>query len=132
MKDIAELLQTADWKSEKHVPVIECPDEVVKGEFFEVTAGVGKEVAHPNTTAHHISWIALYFLPEGGKFPFQIGKVDFTAHGASTEGADTSGVYTHHSATVSFKTDQPGTIYALSLCNIHGLWKDARELKIRS
>ena len=131
MKDMAELLQTADWKAEKHAPVIDCPAEVTKGEFFQVTVGVGKEIAHPNTTAHHISWIALYFLPEGEKFPFQIGRADFTAHGASVQGADTSGVYTHHAATVSFKTDKPGTIYAESLCNIHGLWKNARELKVK-
>ena len=29
MTTIGELHQTADWKSEKHVPVIECPDAVL-------------------------------------------------------------------------------------------------------
>jgi len=28
MVKASELYQSADWKSEKHVPVIECPDEV--------------------------------------------------------------------------------------------------------
>ncbi|MBC7238051.1 MAG: Neelaredoxin, partial [Chloroflexi bacterium] len=61
-------IQHADWKTEKHVPVIECPDTVKAGEFFEVTVSIGKEVAHPNTTEHHIAWITLYYQPEGDKF----------------------------------------------------------------
>lgn len=131
MKDFAELLQTADWKAEKHVPVIECADVTDKGAAVEVKVSIGKEIAHPNTTAHHISWIEVFFLPEGEKFPYQIGKAEFSAHGASAQGADTSGVYSHPAATISFKTDKPGTIYAASYCNIHGLWKNAKELKIK-
>lgn len=33
MKAIGELYQTADWKKEKHAPVIDCADEVKAGEF---------------------------------------------------------------------------------------------------
>jgi len=131
MKDFQELLQTADWKAEKHVPVIDCPDVVTKGELFKVTASIGKEIAHPNKTEHHISWIALYFLADDEKFPYQIGRADFLSHGASAKGPDTSGVYTHHEVTISFKTEKPGTIYAESLCNIHGLWKNAKPLAVK-
>lgn len=130
MDNFKELFQSADWKAEKHVPVIEAPDEVKKGEFFKVTASVGKEIAHPNKTEHHISWIVLYFYPQGEKFPYQIGKAEFCAHGASVQGPDTSSVYTHHEAVLSFKTDKPGIIYAASYCNIHGLWQNSKELKI--
>ncbi|MEW5894405.1 MAG: class II SORL domain-containing protein [Candidatus Omnitrophota bacterium] len=131
MKDFNELLQTADWKVEKHVPVIDCPDEVMKGQFFSVSATIGKEIAHPNTTAHHIVWMQIYFLGEGDKFPYEIGYTNFSAHGASVQGADTSGIYTHHEMAISFKTDRPGTIYALSYCNIHGLWKNAKEIRVK-
>jgi superoxide reductase len=31
MKQFGELFQTADWKAEKHVPVIECLDQVKAG-----------------------------------------------------------------------------------------------------
>ena len=65
MEKIGDLIQAADWKAEKHVPVIECADEVKADEVFEVTVTIGKEVAHPNTTEHHISWMSLYFHPEG-------------------------------------------------------------------
>lgn len=131
MKDFAELFKSADWKSEKHAPVIECPDKIAAGEVVNITASVGKEIVHPNTTAHFISWIELYFLPEGGQFPYQIGRADFSAHGASAEGADSSGVYTEPFIAIRFKTEKPGTIYATSYCNIHGLWKSAKEITVK-
>ena len=130
MVQLNETYQSADWKKEKHAPVIDAPDKVKKGEFFKVTASVGKEIAHPNKTEHHISWIALYFLPEAEKFPYEIGKCEFSAHGASVNGPDTSTVYTHPEVAVKFKTDKPGTLMASSYCNIHGLWENAKSLGI--
>jgi superoxide reductase len=130
MADLKDLLQSADWKAEKHVPVIEAQDTAKKGELFKVTVSVGKGIPHPNKTEHHISWIAVYFQPQGEKFPYQIGKSEFPAHGSSINGPDTSSVYTHPETTVSFKTDKPGVIYAASYCNIHGLWQSSKELKV--
>jgi len=131
MAELKDLLQSADWKTEKHVPVIEAPETVKKGEMFKVTVSVGKEVAHPNQTQHHIRWICLYFRPKDEKFPIQLGEFAFTAHGESIQGPDTSGVYSHPEASVSFKTDKSGTIYAISYCNIHGLWQSSAELKVK-
>jgi superoxide reductase len=127
---IGELVQESDWKTEKHVPAIDSPDVVKKDEFFEVAASVGKEIAHPNTTAHHISWIFLYFLPEGEKFPYQIAMCEFNSHGASVQGPGTSTVYTHHKMKASMKTSKPGLLFAVSLCNIHGLWQYSKQIKI--
>jgi superoxide reductase len=130
MKQFGELFQTADWKTEKHVPVIDCPDQVKAGELFPVKVTLGKEIAHPNTTDHHIRWISVYFHPEGEKFPYQVGNFEFTAHGESVEGPDQSSVYTHHEVSMSMKTGKPGVIYATALCNIHGLWRSEKEIKI--
>jgi superoxide reductase len=130
MKQFTELYQTADWKTEKHVPVIECPDRVKAGELFPVKVTLGKEIAHPNTTAHHIRWISVYFHPEGEKFAYQIGHFEFSAHGESTQGPDTSSIYTHHEASTSMRTSKPGILYATALCNIHGLWQSAKEIKV--
>ena len=127
---VGELVQESDWKVEKHVPVVDCIDVVKKEEFFEVTASIGKEVAHPNTTAHHIAWISLYFLPEGEKFPYQIARCEFSAHGASVQGPDTSTVYTNHKVKAWMKTGKPGTIFAVSLCNIHGLWQYSKQIEV--
>jgi superoxide reductase len=130
MKQFGELFQAADWKTEKHVPVIDCPDQVKAGEFFPVKVTLGKEVAHPNTTEHHIRWISVYFHPESEKSPYQIGHFEFSAHGESVQGPDKSSIYTHHEVSVSMKTSKPGVIYAAALCNIHGLWQSQKEIKV--
>jgi superoxide reductase len=130
MVQIGELHQTADWKSEKHVPVIECPDTVSAEKTFDVKVSLGKEVAHPNTTEHHIRWIQLYFKPEADKFAYQVGNFEFSAHGESTEGPDTGPVYTSHSATATLKISKSGTLVATAFCNIHGLWENTKSVKV--
>ncbi len=130
-KSVGDILQTEDWKKEKHVPVIDCPDSVKSGETFQITVSVGKEVSHPNTTEHHIRWMQVFFLPEGGKHAYQLANVEFTAHGESVEGTDKGPAYTHHSGTISAKLSKPGTIYAMSLCNIHGLWENSKPIKVK-
>ena len=130
MKEIKELFQSADWKQEKHVPAIELPETVKKDEPIRVNVTVGKEISHPNTTEHHIDLIEIYFLPEGEKFPQTIGKFEFSAHGASTEGPNTSSIYSQPEILTTLKTGKPGTILAASYCNIHGLWSSSAELKL--
>jgi len=127
---IGDLYQTADWKTEKHVPVIEGPDTVKKGEKTAVSVSVGKEIPHPNKTEHHIRWIELYFHPEGEKFPVQVGKSEFTTHGESTQGPDTSSIYSNPDAVFSFKTEKSGTLVAASYCNIHGLWQSSKKINV--
>ena len=129
MARLGDYIQTADWKKEKHVPVIDCPDTVKAGEPFEVRATVGKEIAHPNTTEHHIRWIRLFFQPEGGK-TFQIGNFEFSAHGESPDGPNTGPIYTNSQVTATIKITKPGVIYAISYCNIHGLWESYKEIKL--
>ena len=131
MTELSERIQKADWRKEKHVPVIECPDQVKADEIFEVKVGIGKEVAHPNTTEHHISWITLYFHPEGEKFSHQVGHFEFSAHGESTAGPNQGPVYTHHAVTTFLKVSRPGTLHALALCNIHGLWESSKEISVK-
>ena len=130
MKQFGELLQTADWKKEKHVPVIDFPEQVKADELFSVKVSIGKNIAHPNTTEHHIRWISVYFLPEDEKFTYQIGHFEFSAHGESTKGANQGPVYTNHEVTISLKTSKSGVIYATALCNIHGLWQSEKLLRI--
>jgi superoxide reductase len=131
MAKVADLVQTADWKSEKHVPVIDCPESVSADEMYDVTISLGKEVAHPNTTEHHIRWIQLFFKPEGGTFAYQVGNFEFTAHGESVDGPYTGPVYTNHSLVIAMKTTKPGELVAVSLCNIHGLWEYTKALRLK-
>ena len=127
---IAEHIGKADWKTEKHMPVIECADNVKADQPFDVKLSVGKEIPHPNTTAHHIRWINLYFQPEGEKFLCHVGRVEFAAHGEGAQGVDTGSAYTNPTATLSMKAKKAGTLHAVSLCNIHGLWEGEKKITV--
>jgi len=122
---LGEKIQSADWKSEKHVPVISLPDEVSAGVPFQVKVRVGAEIAHPNTLEHHIKWIDVYFQPEGDKFVYQVGHFEFAAHGESKDSLVTSPM-----AICEMQVTGSGTLTALSLCNLHGLWESSLTLNV--
>lgn len=125
-----DLIQSADWKAEKHIPVIEAPDTVKAGEKCSITVSVGKEIAHPNTTEHHIRWIKLFFKPDNGKFAYELGLFEFNAHGESTEGANKGPVYTEPSVQAMIKLNGSGTLHATAYCNIHGLWEYSKTVTV--
>jgi superoxide reductase len=127
---MANYTQSADFKTEKHVPVIEAPEKVNAGEAFAVKVSVGKEVSHPNTTEHFIESITLYFKPDDGKFAVEIGRADFSAHGASAEGPNKGCAFTEPAALFSVKLNASGTLTAMSYCNIHGLWESSVKVSI--
>ena len=120
---IGAKIQSADWKAEKHVPVIDCPDTVPAGEPVKITVTVGKEIAHPNTIEHHINWIEVYYNPEGDKFVYDVGRFEFNVHGE----ADAA---TAPTATITVTLNKPGTLQAVSHCNIHGLWESEKAIKV--
>jgi len=128
MAELKELLQKDDWKNEKHVPVL----GVRKWEkgMVEIEATVGKEIPHPNKTEHHIEYIKILFLPDGEKFPYLVGDHEFSAHGASVKGPDTSTIYCEPHVIALFKTEKSGTVLAESYCNIHGLWTNEIRLDL--
>ena len=119
---------TVDAAKEKHVPVIEVVGDKKKGEWIKLNIQIGKEIGHPNTTAHHIRWLKVIFLPDGEKYSYELAKSEFNSHGESIEGPDKSTIYTHPQVTITFKTDKPGKIIAFSYCNIHGLWQNTMIL----
>jgi len=123
-------IQEADWKAEKHVPVIECAEQVKADEVFEIKVSVGKEIPHPNTTEHHIRWISVYFHPEGDRFTYDVGHFEFNAHGEAVAGANQGPAYTHPAVVASLKVNKPGTLHAVAFCNIHGLWESSKEIKL--
>ncbi|NLW85867.1 MAG: Neelaredoxin [Planctomycetes bacterium] len=125
-----QAIQEADWTKEKHVPIIECPDEVTKDEFFDVTVTLGRAIAHPNTTEHHIRWMDLYYQGQDEKFIFQIARFEFCAHGESVAGPNEGPAHTHHEGCTKMKASKSGTLFALAYCNIHGLWEGAKDIKV--
>lgn len=123
MKSLGQYLQSGDWKGEKHVPIITAPEKVKAGEAFELKVGVGEAIGHPNTLEHHIAWIKVFFAAEGAKFPVELANFQFAAHGESDIFADPF-------ASAKVKLPQSGTLYAVSYCNIHGLWENALDITV--
>jgi len=123
MSTLAGYIQTADWKKEKHAPVIEVPEVIKAGEAFKVALSVGKEIAHPNTLEHHIAYMTLFFVAEGAKFPVQLAHVEFNAHGEGDLIAEPF-------AKVMVKLNQSGKFIAMSYCNIHGLWENELDVVV--
>jgi superoxide reductase len=130
MGTLGQHMLAADWKTEKHAPAIVCPDKAAAGAVVEIALGVGSEIAHPNTTEHHIRWIELHFKPESGKYTFDLGRFDFNAHGESMKGANQGPVHTVPNVRVQAIFKESGTLHAVSYCNIHGLWESAKAITV--
>ena len=127
---LSEFVKSADWKNEKHVPVIECADTVQAGKPLAITISVGKETAHPNTTNHHIVWIALHYVPAGAKTSIEIARCEFSAHAAGVEGPDKGPARTCSTVSLSAEFAVSGTLYATAYCNIHGLWASEQPITV--
>lgn len=124
---IAQTIKSADWKSEKHVPVITMPESAKPGETFYAEIAVGKEIPHPNTPAHHIAWIALHFVPAGGSTSIELGRATLSAHGDSPDPAK-PGPATAPVASFRVLLPGHGTLHAVAYCNLHGLWESEKEV----
>ena len=120
---IGDKVQSADWKNEKHVPAITVQDSAKAGELIKLNVRVGKEIPHPNTVEHHIRWIQVYYTPDDGKFTYDLGRAIFNSHG---EGP----IVTDSNADFHFMAKASGTINAVSLCNLHGLWESSKKITV--
>lgn len=124
MANFGELLQSGDWKGEKHVPVIHAPETIGADETFELQVSIGDEIIHPNTLEHHIKWIKVFFKPDDSKFAVELADFVFGAHGEADCVTDYVG-----KTEVTLK--QSGMLYALSYCNIHGLWENSQKIEVK-
>ena len=96
---------------EKHVPVI----ELARGEeTVTVTVSVGKEIAHPNTAAHHIAWVEVYGV-NSKDLLVELGRATFGA------------TFTRPQASFTVPAGAFKAFGALSFCNIHGVWENLIE-----
>ncbi|MFQ6092348.1 MAG: class II SORL domain-containing protein [bacterium] len=98
----------------KHVPTIEAPDTVRRGEPFEVKVTVGKELSHPDEGGHHIQWLELF---AGEAF---LSRVDFTPT------VSTSPVC------LTLKLFEDTTLRAIARCNLHGMWESEKAVQVTS
>ncbi len=101
--------------NEKHLPHIEINPCNTCGEL-SVMVRVGKEIFHPSTKEHFIEHIALHALTNEGALVFitrfELGREKTVPY-----------VKTH------IKKGMFKKIFAVSLCNLHGLWESSVDIK---
>lgn len=120
MKRFGEIITSPESEGkEKHVPIIDAPEQVGADEPFQVTVSVGKEVPHPNTVEHHIKWIQLYTQVEG-RNPIHVATFDLGPTIAEPK------------VTLTMKLEKPATLYAVAYCNIHGVWDYSIDVAVAS
>ena len=105
-----------DEGREKHVPTITIDKGHKTGKDI-VRVVVGHEVAHPNTSEHHIAWIELYGVKMAGDQVIHLGRAAWAP--------------VHSNPNVRFQINQIDdfkSFHALAYCNIHGLWSGVMEL----
>ena len=118
------LIQSVDWKGEKHVPVITAPDTFSKDELVEIKVSIGDAIGHPNTLEHYIAWIKLFYIEDGKKFAVELGNYRFAAHGENE-------IFAEPTASVKVKLPGSGRLMAMSYCNIHGLWGNEKPISMK-
>lgn len=125
---LSSLIKSADWKAEKHVPVITLPAPFKPGKPLEVEVSVGSGIPHPNTVEHHIAWIALYYVAPGSQLPVELARANFSAHGPDlfTEPVLKAKVRIPPTPSSSSLV----TLHAVAYCNLHGLWQSEESIVI--
>jgi superoxide reductase len=129
---MSEFISTSKRRMEveKHAPVIEAPDAVKAGEFFTVTAGLGKAIATRHAQ-HYIAWIPLLILPNG-------------ASCRSSSPTPNSGARRIDDGRARPRADQPDLDRQRQagqfghaaggglLQNIHGVWRRPRPIAVQA
>ncbi|ENN96192.1 Desulfoferrodoxin ferrous iron-binding region [Methanocaldococcus villosus KIN24-T80] len=99
----------------KHAPKIECKDVVKVNEIYEVKLYM--EVEHPMEKEHYIQYIELYAED------YPLAKIFLTP-------------YAKPEVTLKIKAPSEGhegrefRLIAYAYCNLHGIWKSEKKIKI--
>ena len=101
---------------EKHVPFIEIMTAHGSEANDLVHVVVGKETPNPNTIEHHIVWIELFGVKSDGQV-INLGRSEFAPS------------FTNPNISFHALVDQFKAFYALSYCNLHGVWQNSIEVK---
>jgi len=96
----------------KHIPFITAPESVEKGEIFEITVKMGKEIDHPMQEGHFIEYFDVY------ADDMKIASVTFTPECEAE-------------ATLKLKLEESVTLKVAEYCNLHGYWAHEKEIEVK-
>lgn len=112
MNKAADARKMTDLEKQ-HVPVISAPSRAKRGECFEVTVEVGKELAHPNERGHYVHFLELYADQT------YLGGQDFTP------------VTTCPVAKFCVNLEHiHRQLRAFEFCNLHGVWEGDKAVEV--
>lgn len=112
--ELKKLENTGEDKTaleKKHVPFIQCPDKVKKGEYFEVKVTFGKEIDHPMGPDHYIQHFDL-----DAEYT-NLARVEFTPEMKAE-------------ATLNVKLEESCKLRVYTYCNLHGHWEGYKEVEV--
>jgi len=115
--DFTALIKTGKNEGkEKHLPHMEI-DKGHRSKKDIVRVVVGHGEPHPNTVEHHIVWIELYGVRKNNDKVIALGRAVCAPFFSNPN------IRFQVNHIEDFKA-----FYALSYCNIHGLWANSLEL----
>jgi superoxide reductase len=127
--DIEELIKgKVSEGKEKHVPDISIGKSHGSDVEDLVTVHVGKEVPHPNTIEHHIVWLELYGVKKGEHAAGSNYGGDKYGQIVDLGRAEFGPSYTEPLARFKVNVADFSVLFAISYCNVHGLWQNLIEL----
>jgi len=97
---------------EKHTPKIEAPDQVKRGQWFEVTVTIGAGGVHPSLSEHFVRYIALY------KDSAEIARVYLHP------------VFSYPKAVFTIALDEGGTLRAIAEPTHSAGWESAKKITV--
>jgi superoxide reductase len=107
--EFREVRRTYD---EKHTPKIEAPEQVKRGQWFEVTVTVGAGSIHPSLAEHFVRYIALY------KDGAEIGRVYLHP------------VFSYPRAVFTIALDEGGMLRALAEPTHSAAWESSKKITV--
>ncbi len=103
-------------KASTHMPNIECPDVVKRGEKFKVRIFIKD---HPNRIDHYISHIDIYFTEEDRQFnPIHIARINLVPE------------YSHPELCITLTLRKSGYLHVIAYCVNHGLWESTKKIVV--
>ena len=97
---------------EKHTPKIESPDQVKRGQWFEVTVSIGAGGVHPSLAEHFVRYIALY------KDSAEIARVYLHP------------VFSYPKAVFTIALDEGGTLRAIAEPTHSAGWESSKKITV--
>jgi superoxide reductase len=117
-------------KKKFHLPVIEAPNTVKRGEFFDFKIVVNKVPYAPSQIDPQRFWFTVYFLPQEIGRNYQVVQPLYATQ--KEEAKETAPLEDRilYQASFQIKAEKTGTIYAAAYCPIHGLSQSRTQVEV--